>query len=86
MRVERTRVEEMSSLNVPNSSITVGAPSSQRSTLGLRHLPDAPIAASLQERNYKGKSAIYNRGYERYPAVTLIAAQPFICECYARDQ
>lgn len=50
---------------------------------GPRHLPDAPIAASLQQCRYKGKSALYNRGHERCPAVTLIAAQS---EHYMRDK
>lgn len=52
----------------------------------LRHLPNAPVAASLQQCHYKGKSALYNLRDERCPAVMLIAAQPFIFEHFIRDK
>lgn len=67
--VERTRVEEISSLNVLNSPTIFGpSPFTDLFSVGWsgpRHLPDAPMAASLQHSATTKESQLFTTEHMR---------------------
>lgn len=85
LRVERTGVEEISSLNVLNSPMIARAPTSPSQICFHWVRQPRGVCQTLLPYN-KAKSGVYYRGHERYPAVMQITAQPFISEYYTRDK